>query len=316
MKALVFSGGGSKIAFEAGVAVELLGASGQPYDVVCGVSTGALAASMIAQAGTGLWQHALALRLRDVVLGLRGNGDIFKSGPIPYLSDALRLVRTGGLYDPAPLRRIVEKVIDLEALRRSNTVLRIGMVNLNSGAYLTCGTERGMPAEPKMLLPVTHDFIMASCAVPGVFPPVRLFRSGALLVDGGVRNITPLSDCFEALRELGAHALGKPVQVDVVMASPLSYNAEPLGGVGPEKVLPRALSILSNEVYRSDLAEALRRNSQDPKAVPCELRVFAPDSVEQDTLEFDPKKMRDLYNAGLEAARRPLTEAELYERLR
>ncbi|MCL5884910.1 MAG: patatin-like phospholipase family protein [Deltaproteobacteria bacterium] len=83
--------------------------------------------------------------------------------------------------------------------------------------------------------------VRASCAIPGVFRPVRI--GGRLFVDGGVASPVPV----EAARRLGA---------DVVIAVDISG--------GPEKALPettietilRAVNIMYEELAARELAKA------------------------------------------------------------
>ena len=88
--------------------------------------------------------------------------------------------------------------------------------------------------------------IRASCAVPGVFAPLRQ-PDGRLLVDGGVISPTPV----EALWGLGADVV---IAVDLV-ACGATFRAEPRSALGmvfqSAMMLLRTASI--NQHYRADL---------------------------------------------------------------
>ena len=88
--------------------------------------------------------------------------------------------------------------------------------------------------------------IRASCAVPGVFAPLRQ-PDGRLLVDGGVVSPTPV----EALWGLGADVV---IAVDLV-ACGATFRAEPRSALGmmfqSAMMLLRTASI--NQHYRADL---------------------------------------------------------------
>ena len=88
--------------------------------------------------------------------------------------------------------------------------------------------------------------IRASCAVPGVFAPLRQ-TDGRLLVDGGVISPTPV----EALWGLGADVV---IAVDLV-ACGATFRAEPRSALGmmfqSAMMLLRTASI--NQHYRADL---------------------------------------------------------------
>src|SRR6478609_763271 len=103
--ALVLSGGGAKGAYEAGVAVRL----------VAGSSAGALNAAMIAAGQTerlaALWR---GLR-RDRVYALRTR--VLFAGLLPGWLTLLALDRAGSLFDPAPLRELIDATLDLDRVR-------------------------------------------------------------------------------------------------------------------------------------------------------------------------------------------------------
>jgi NTE family protein len=88
--------------------------------------------------------------------------------------------------------------------------------------------------------------IRASCAVPGVFAPLR-HADGRLLVDGGVISPTPV----EALWAMGADVV---IAVDLV-ACGATFRAEPRSALGmmfqSAMMLLRTASI--NQHYRADI---------------------------------------------------------------
>jgi predicted acylesterase/phospholipase RssA len=82
--------------------------------------------------------------------------------------------------------------------------------------------------------------LMASMAVPGIFPPVR--HEGRILVDGGLRVPVPIAAC----RSLGA---------DIVIASHMRVEAELPGSGVDRRVLPwlgdtfsRALELMQEQI--------------------------------------------------------------------
>ena len=165
--------------------------------------------------------------------------------------------------------------------------------------------------------------VFASSSVPVVAEPVRIGEG--LFVDGGVRNVTPLQEAFDAL--IGLHGkspsdLEEPDQIIVVLASPLEVSEE-LDASNLEsgiEVGKRALELVENEIYINDLRvgsainDSVRRtleagpNTPDALEIPfashhyANIVVIEPDVAYMDSLEFDPHKIRLAYAAGHDKA--------------
>jgi NTE family protein len=179
--ALVFSGGGAKGAYEAGVALGLL-ARGVPVRLVAGSSAGALNAAMVADGRLTRLEELWRGVTREQVYGLRPS--VLFAGLLPGWLTLLTLDRAGSLFDPKPLRALIESALDLERVRASPVRLLV----------VTTDIER----REKRLFDnhtVTVDALMAAAAVPGAFPPVEV--DGALLVDGGLTARAPVLEALE-----------------------------------------------------------------------------------------------------------------------
>ena len=169
--AFVLSGGGSLGAVQVGM-LEALVADGVRPDVVVGTSVGALNAAWIAshpwpQAVEGLDRLWRTLRRDDVfptrtvagVLGLLGRRNFLV--PPEHLERLLR--------QNLPVMRFEDLAITLHVV--ATEVLTGLEVMLSNGSVVTA--------------------LMASSALPGVFPPVHI--DGRDLIDGGVTDNTPIS---------------------------------------------------------------------------------------------------------------------------
>ena len=103
--ALVLSGGGAKGAYEAGVAAVFV-ERGLPIRLVAGSSAGALNAAMIADGRMdrldALWRGLS----RDRVYALRTR--VLFAGLLPGWLTLLALDRAGSLFDPQPLRELID----------------------------------------------------------------------------------------------------------------------------------------------------------------------------------------------------------------
>jgi len=207
--ALILSGGGARGAYEVGVLSyvfgDLAGVHGAPpLDFVCGTSVGAINGTYLASALddpisgvarlSGLWRE-LAL------------GDVLGFG----VSQARRVHRLllggrrgSGLFDAAPMGQLIRKGIDwrqlarnlrhgkLRALTVTATHVPTGrpwcFIDRAPGVPLPFGLPRSVHVASAHVLP---QHILASAAIPVVFPPVAI--QSDLYCDGGLRLNTPLS---------------------------------------------------------------------------------------------------------------------------
>jgi NTE family protein len=226
--ALVFSGGGAKGAWEAGVAAALV-AQGVPIRVAAGSSAGALNAVMVADGRLDRLEGVWRSLTREQVYALRPS--VLFSGLLPGWLTLLTLNRAGSLFDPQPLRALLAASLDLERVRASNVRLLV--------------VASDLARRDKRLFDnrtVTLDALMAAVAVPGAFPPVAV--DGALLVDGGLIARAPVIEALEG---------GVPVRRALVA---MSYAADEHGG--PPTTIRRALE----EAFEMAMTHQIRRDTE------------------------------------------------------
>jgi NTE family protein len=166
--AFVMAGGGSLGAIQVGMLRAILAAGVVP-DFIVGSSVGAINASYFA----AFPNERGVERLTDVWLGLR-RADIF-----PFtLATAIGLFRhPNNLVDPAGLRRLIEA--NLPYARLEDAALPVHVVATDPQGLDVC-ISRGPAVEA----------ILASAAIPAVFPPVRI--NGRALMDGAIAANTPI----------------------------------------------------------------------------------------------------------------------------
>jgi NTE family protein len=117
---------------------------------------------------------------------LRGKNLLFgTSGSLVQRS--LEMVDLSTLISRDPTERLLQKTIVLENVRRSHRHLFIAATNWKSG-QLKLFQNQDMTDESGM------QAILASSAIPGVFPPVTI--AGDPYVDGGLSLNTPLAPAF------------------------------------------------------------------------------------------------------------------------
>jgi NTE family protein len=275
-RALVLSGGGSRGAYQVGVLQKWMLEDHRDYNILCGVSVGALNVTMLSQAPLGKPEAAYTrmLALWDQVENRR----IWRHWLIPYIG----VLWNRSVLNSAPLMEWVEKETDLQAIRDSGREVLVGAVNLNTEEYR-------MVSQQSELYP---KFVFASASFPFFFRPIEI--EGCEWTDGGVRNVTPIG---EAIR-LGAE------EIDVIMCS------VPGQGVGwkPPRwpsglfYVPRIIDIMSTEIVLGDLKEAGLKNrlaelGEAYKKV--KIRLLHPAvSLIDNSLNFSPEESRRMREVG------------------
>src|SRR2546423_13791474 len=158
-RALVLSGGGAKGSWQVGACQHLIVERGLWFDVIAGVSAGAVNAAALAQARDPDELAAELEHLRSVWFGLRGSHDIYRRRWLGALGTVL--ARRASLYHAAPLRGVLAGHIDPARVAASPIRLRIGDVGLLAGRYRTARNDH----------PTLAGALPASCARPPLFPP-------------------------------------------------------------------------------------------------------------------------------------------------
>jgi len=179
--AFVLAGGGSLGAVEVGMLQALAEAHVRP-DFVVGSSAGAVNAAFYA----GRPDVEGVRALRDIWVGLRAR-DVFPFSPIGGLLGALAL--RDHMVDPGPFERLVTRNLPYRNLEDSEIPVTVVAANVLTGREALLSKGPAVPA------------VMASAAIPGVFPPVKL--DGTYYFDGSVASNTPVS----AALELGAERI-------------------------------------------------------------------------------------------------------------
>jgi len=315
-RALVLSGGGAKGSFQIGAMEELILNRGLDFEILCGVSVGALNASFLAQALFDPIHPDVSLQnLKESFITLRhlwleeiiGNESVYLKKPGV---EAGIVLGADSVYDPEPLKKLLRKYLNPKRLAKSKRILKVQYVSLETGELKTANNK-----SPKIV-----DHVLASGTMPYYFPPVKIRKEH--LVDGGIRDITPLSQAFQA----GAEA------IYVIYASP--FHVEPQDfkeswtgmKINAFTFLGRAVELMVNEIYRTDVEGAqrlntLKKNWEEIKDLlpqhPSRKRVenvlkkvrFAPiveikpgKYIIRDALDFSPKKLTENYEYGKKVA--------------
>lgn len=178
--AFVLAGGGSIGAVQVGMLRELL-AHGVTPNLVVGSSVGAINGAYLA--GTPSVEGVQ--RLEALWRGLRRR-QVF---PITCRSMMGAIGRHGALVDPRGLQQLLETHLPYRELEHATLPLHSVATDLLGGSLV------------KLSSGSVTDAVLASCAIPGAFPSVRIGEHH--LVDGAVASNTPIAVAVE----LGAKRL-------------------------------------------------------------------------------------------------------------
>ncbi len=211
---LVLTGGGARAAYQVGAVkalAEIVGPGPIPFDVVSGISAGAINWVSLATGAEDF--PRVAERLRATWASLTPDR-VYRTGALRLASIGTRWMRdlsVGGLLgksginfllDPSPLRALVEAGVPIGRMRRHlrNGRMRavaVSATNYHTGAGVTFfeGAPEARPWTRSTRIGVrariTADHVMASAAIPVFFPPVRI--GGSFYGDGCVRMHYPMS---------------------------------------------------------------------------------------------------------------------------
>jgi NTE family protein len=175
-RAFVLSGGASLGAIQVGM-LQALYERGIAPDLIVGTSVGAINGAFIASREPTL---ETAQELGEVGRRVR-RSDVF---PTSVLTGFVGFIgRTDHLVSERSLRRLVSRYVGFDRLEDATIPLHVIAADLLSGG------EKRLSQGPAV------EAVMASTAIPGVFPAVEW--EGHELVDGGVVNNTPISHALE-----------------------------------------------------------------------------------------------------------------------
>ena len=237
--AFVLSGGASLGAIQVGMLGALAERDIRP-DVIVGTSVGGINGAFVA--GRGLTAGAVE-ELSEIWLGMR-RGRVFPAEPLTGFLGFLGARRN--LVPAGALRRLIARHVEHERLEDLPTPLHL------IACDVLTGKEVRLSSGPLV------EAVLASAAIPGVFPPVEW--PGRLLIDGGVANNTPIS-----------HALDlKPTHVYVLpTGGPCELSAPPRGALG---MLIHATSLLVAQRFAGE-AMTLAGSRVTILPPPCPIRV-------------------------------------------
>ncbi len=252
LTALVLSGGGARAAYQVGVlrAIsrlrrESLPAQGlrtgsiNPYGVICGTSAGALNAMALAchaddheaaiEKIAQVWENFSADQVyRADSLGvIRSGAQWLTMVSVGWVIARWRRARPKSLLDNTPLQGLLERLVPLDRLPTMFAQGHLRAAAVTASSYTTgehCTFyDSAVPIAPwqrsqRLALqgPITQAHLLASSAIPFVFPATALTAAGhaGWFGDGSMRQTAPLSPAIhlgaQRLLVIGAGRLHEP----------------------------------------------------------------------------------------------------------
>lgn len=282
--ALVLTGGGARAAYQVGALMAVREVWGKrpdnPFPILCGTSAGAINAVALAvfSADFDAGVRKLAYIWRNFHVG-----QIYRSDTLAIAESVLRwgsaifigwLIHQSprSLLDNSPLRALLEEHLDFSQIGRAITEGHLQAVTVTASGY-TSGESlsffqgrddlqpwrRAQRIGLRSELQIEH--LMASSAIPFVFPAVRINRE--YFGDGSMRQLAPISPVIH----LGAE------RILVIAGGRRSEEARQRADAypSPAQVAGHAMSSIFLDGLTSDL-ERLERINATVAALPPELR--------------------------------------------
>ncbi|MBG9389223.1 patatin-like phospholipase family protein [Caenimonas aquaedulcis] len=280
---LVLMGGGARTAYQVGVLQALgamleLGATPPPFpfQVLVGTSAGALNVAYLAGAATngvrafGELAHFWSRLRSSDVYELDVPRWVRFSRVLAAMSLWRNSRRDGAILDNMPLVDTLHHAVSLEGIEASLKSRAIEAVAVTASSYTSgvhwtfCHTARdgrqspwNRPGRRAEFQPLTIEHLMASSAIPFLFPSTPLWVDGRreFFGDGSMRQISPLSPAMH----LGAHKIlvvgvGQPQRSGLVNGS----NAVPSRGPNLGGIAGHAMASVFHDTLQADVEQAQR----------------------------------------------------------
>ncbi|WHZ10114.1 MAG: Patatin [Burkholderiaceae bacterium] len=299
--ALVLMGGGARTAYQVGVlraVAKMLQlaprvAQGFPFQLLIGTSAGALNTAFLAAcAGDGLQafdqlaQFWAQLR-SDKVYALNVSAWVpWSAGPgrlIAALSLSRQALRQGAVLSNTPLVDTLHHAVSLPAIEEALTrqtieALAVTASSYSSGVHWTfCHTAQDSPTKGWIrpgrraeFQPITIEHLVASSAIPFLFPATPLWVDGRreYFGDGSMRQISPLSPAMHlGAKRVLVVGVGQPQRSALAGAAAPGSNGPTLGSIAGH-----ALASVFHDTLQADVEQA-QRVTQTMKQLPRELAI-------------------------------------------
>lgn len=272
--ALILTGGGARAAYQVGVLAAIRDLRGRrpgmPFEILVGTSAGAINATALA-----VFAHDFNRGVRRLLALWRNLhvSQVYRADTAALLAAGLRWgaalslgwvvrQRPRSLFDNAPLRELLARRLDFEGIERNIADGFLHAISVSASSYTSGENIAFFQAVPQIRAwrraqrlgvrtELGLDHLMASSALPFVFPAVHLHRQH--FGDGSMRQLAPISPAIH----LGAE------RVLVIGASRLAEESRqpPVDYPSPAQIAGHALSSIFLDTLAGDL-ESLQRINQ------------------------------------------------------
>jgi NTE family protein len=278
---LVLSGGGARGAYQVGVLkalAELLPRDAAvPFRILCGTSAGAITAAVVAAHATQfragvinlerVWRnfHVDQVFRADVASMLRSGAHWL----LALLSGGWLVAPPQSLFDNTPLRELLERHVNLARIRQALEHGHLDAFAVSAAAYRR-ELSVAFYSSAQECAPWLHswrsgeraelglDHLMASSAVPFLFPPV--YMGGEYYGDGAMRQSAPLSPAIR----LGADRL----LVIGVRPAVRSYH-DPGAPQGQGPTFGQIVGFMLDTLFMDGLHSDVERLERDNQLIAC-----------------------------------------------
>jgi len=280
MRALILSGGGGLGAYQVGALSYMLGEREFPYELVVGVSVGSINGAEVA-----MWPIGQEAEAAESLSGMWENLQTSEVMKYRFLQP-VSLAWQPSLTSFDPLRSMLEERLDIGRMRGSGRKYRAVAVDILNGDFRLFSEL----CTKKQLI----DGIMGSSATPILHP--AQYHNGSVLYDGGIRDVTPLSQAIK----LGA------THLDIVLTQSPKLNEWSMKSDRLWNTAPRVFEIMFRELVEGDLTRLEDVNAlveaRHPRGVGKRVithnLVRPTDPLPGDAAKFEPEQTARLMEIG------------------
>jgi len=297
---LLLTGGGARAAYQVGVLQALAelrrrrepASQASPFTIITGTSAGAINAAALACGAddfdlavrriVSIWENFEAGQVyeADLLSVLRSGARWMSLLSLGWLVARWRRVKPRSLLDNTPLEQLLREMVPLERLpgliaQGHLQALAVTASSYSSGHHVTFfeGSEALQPWVRSQRLAVrdriTHEHLLASSAIPFVFPAKALPINGGTeyFGDGSMRQTAPVAPAIhlgaERILVVGAGRMSEPRDT-LTRSAPASYPSL-------AQIAGHAMSSIFLDALAVDI-ERIRRINQTLGLVPREAR--------------------------------------------
>ncbi len=284
--ALILSGGGARGAFEVGAEKYAREEKGYTWDIISGVSVGALNGFMLAmEKYQRMWELWNSLSQDQICTGGFSLWSVIKLA-----------FGAKSFYGNGPLWKTVQQELDPSQIKKH---LQIGTVSLITGEYVEFDHADEHLAKA----------ILASTVMPIIWAPVDISSEHRAMVDGGLINISPIGNVLDH----------DPDEVVIINCDPGEEHALDHRPANILEIGLRAMDINLHALLQKDIENFRRINHMVKEAGAhgvtlhsaksgrpikyFEYKVIKPDEPLSDVLDFSQPSIQRSIKAGWEQAK-------------